>query len=54
MPKNMRSLEVSSGGFSCACVVGIVEDSEAVDAAVEAGEFSKDPDDAEAMVIEVQ
>ena len=52
IPKNIRSLEVSSGGFSVAVVeVAFTEDeSEAVEGAFDTSEFSKDPDDADAMV----
>jgi hypothetical protein len=40
MPKNIRNFEVSSGGFSAACVAAFTEDSEAEEGAVEAGEAS--------------
>jgi hypothetical protein len=48
MPKNMRSLDVSSGGFSW---VGVTDDdSDAVEGAVEtSGESCKEPDEAEAI-----
>jgi hypothetical protein len=53
MPKNIFSLEPSSGGFSAAAAVGFAADiSEVVDGAVDgAGEGSKaeEPDDAEAI-----
>lgn len=50
IPKNIRSFEVSSGGFSAAAV-GVTDDvEEAVEGAVEAGEASKDPEDVEAML----
>jgi hypothetical protein len=50
IPKNIRSFEVSSGGFSATAVGVTDDDSEAVDGAVEAGEASKEPEDVEAMV----
>jgi hypothetical protein len=49
IPRNMRSFEVSSGGFSAVAVGVTDDDSEAVEGAVEAGEASKEPEDAEAM-----
>ena len=50
IPKNIRSFEVSSGGFSAAAVGFTDDDEEAVEGAVETGEASKDPEDVEAMV----
>jgi hypothetical protein len=52
MPKNIRSLEVSSGGFSAACVVALTaRESEVEDGAVEAGDTSyEEPEDADAIV----
>lgn len=50
MPRNMRSFDVSSGGFSGAVVVVVVSDSDAIEGAVEAGESWKDPDEAEAIL----
>ena len=50
MPKNMRNLEVSSGGFSGAVVVVVMSDSDAIEWAVEAGESWKDPDEADAIL----
>lgn len=49
IPKNIRSFDVSSGGFSAAAVGFTDDDSEAVEGADEAGEVSKEPEDAEAM-----
>jgi hypothetical protein len=53
IPKNIFSLEPSSGGFSAAAAVGLAADiSEVVDGAVDgAGEGSKaeEPDEAEAI-----
>lgn len=50
MPKNIFNLLPSSGGFSAAADVAFIEEaSEAVEGAVEAGEFRKEPEDAEAM-----
>ena len=49
IPKNIRSFEVSSGGFSAAAVGLTEEVSEVEDGAVEAGESSKEPDDVEAI-----
>lgn len=49
IPKNIRSFEVSSGGFSAVAVGCTEDDSEAVEGAVEAGESSKEPEDVEAM-----
>lgn len=51
IPKNMRSFEESSGGFSGATAIGVMdEESVSVDeAAFVAGEFSTDPDDVDAM-----
>lgn len=41
IPKNIRSFEVSSGGFSAACVTAFwEEESEVDDGAVDAGEVS--------------
>jgi len=40
---------VSSGGFSCAVFLGSTDDSDAVDAAVDTGESSKEPDEVEVM-----
>jgi hypothetical protein len=54
MPKNMRSLELSSGGFSATAVVAggpLTDDSEAVEGAVEAGEGSMEPEEVEAMMM---
>jgi hypothetical protein len=48
IPRNIRSFEVSSGGFSAA-VAGFTDDSEALEGADEAGEASKEPEDAEAI-----
>jgi hypothetical protein len=50
MPKNILSFDVSSGGFSAAAAAPTDEESEAVDGAVEAGESSKEPDDADAIL----
>jgi hypothetical protein len=52
MPKNIRSFEVSSGGFSAtpAEVAWTDDESDAVEGAVEASEFSTEPEDADAMV----
>lgn len=48
IPKNIRSLEVSSGIFSGAFFDGAGE-SDAGEGAVEASEFSKEPEDADAI-----
>jgi hypothetical protein len=52
MPKNIRSLELSSGGLSVTAlgVTAVTDDSEAEDGAVEAGEGSMEPEDVEAMM----
>ena len=52
IPKNIRSFEVSSGGFSAVAKALFAEESEADDGAVEAGEGSKEPEDAEAIMIQ--
>jgi hypothetical protein len=51
MPKNMRSFEESSGFFSVAGCVSFGDDSEVDEAAVEAGECSKEPDDVDAIML---
>jgi hypothetical protein len=52
IPKNIRSLLVSSGGFSVTAKVGLTEsDSLAVDGAVEVGEASKEPEAVDVMVM---
>lgn len=53
MPRNMRSLLVSSGGFSAVCcvVAPTTSVSEDVDeGAVEAGESSKEPELVDAII----
>ncbi len=52
IPRNIRSFEVSSGGFSVAAWALFALESEEDEAAVEAGEASKEPDDAEAILIQ--
>ena len=51
MPRNMRIFEVSSGGFSWACVLVVTDDSEVVvDGVVEAAdESSMESDEVDAM-----
>ena len=51
MPKNMRNFEESSGFFSVAGCVSFGDASEVDEGAVEAGECSKEPDDADAIII---
>jgi len=50
MPKNMRSFEESSGFFSVGCV-SFGDASEVDEGGVEAGECSKEPDDADAIML---
>lgn len=54
MPKNIRNLEESSGGFSGVVVTAaaVNEVSEAVEGAVEAGEGSRDAEAAEDAIVE--
>jgi hypothetical protein len=51
MPKNMRSFEESSGFFSVAGCVSFGDASDVDEGAVEAGECSKEPDDADAIML---
>ena len=51
IPKNIRSFEVSSGGFSGVLLVSFTDDdSDEVEGAVEADDSSNEPDDADAMI----
>jgi hypothetical protein len=50
IPKNIRSFEESSGGFSVAGGAALGDDSEVDEGAVEAGDTSKDPDDVDAIM----
>lgn len=54
MPKNMRNLEESSGGFSGVVVTAAAVDdvSEAVEGAVEVGEGSRDAEATEDAIVE--
>lgn len=55
IPKNILSFDPSSGGFSAAAD-GVGNESEAVEGAVEAageGLKAEDPEDADAMVVDV-
>ena len=51
MPKNMRNFEESSGFFSVAGCVSFGDASEVDEGALEAGECSKEPDDADAIML---
>lgn len=56
IPKNMRNLEESSGGFSGVVVAAVLANdvSEEVEGVVEAGEGSRDVDAVDAIVVEVR
>ena len=49
MPKNIRSLELSSGGFSAVAATA-TDDSEAVEGAVDTGEGSMEFEAVDAML----
>jgi len=52
IPRNIRSLELSSGDFSCDVAGAVTEDSEAEEAAVDgSAEPSADPDAVEDIVL---
>lgn len=54
IPKNIRSFDVSSGGFSTVAWALFTLESEEDEGAVEAGEASTEPDDAEAISIRMR
>lgn len=51
IPKNMRSFELSSGVFSTVVFMTLTGTSEVEDGAVEAGDASKEPEEADAIAI---